>query len=311
MQKITNAIIDQRLTTRAIKRIGNYMGSNIPITFFCEKCGFKWDATPGSICGKRKIGCAKCSGCAPLNNEIIDKQLAGRHIKRIGSYHNAKTPITFLCEKCDYEWDTFVGHVCGKNKSGCPRCAGNAPLNNEIIDILLQDRKIKRIGNYINNRTPITFLCEICENHWDAISDNVCGKNSGCPLCSTSKNEKLVAKILQEANIPYVLHKAISYYANGVKKRMYPDFILSDMTTWIEYDGIQHYKPISFYGKIDKETADQNFIKQQKRDYDEKLYCEKNGINLIRIDGREYVGSKLEHHIRDTIIPSLLNIKIL
>jgi hypothetical protein len=307
MKKLTNAIIDQRLLGRGIKRIGNYTGSNTPIAFLCEKCNYKWDATPGSVSGKRKIGCANCSGLVPLNNEIIDQQLEGRKIKRIGDYINAKTPITFLCEKCHHEWNTIAGHICGKNKSGCPRCAGNAPLNNEIIDQLLKDRNIKRIGNYINNRTPITFLCEICENYWNAATDNVCGKNSGCPLCSIGKNEKLVAKILKEANIPFLWHETIIYYVDGARKRMYPDFILLDMKAWIEYDGIQHYEPTSFYSSIDKETAKQNFIKQQQRDYNQTIYCKENGINLIRINGKEYAGSKLEKYMKETIIPQLLN----
>lgn len=63
-----------------------------------------------------------------------------------------------------------------------------ARLNNNIIDERLRGRSIKRLGDYINAKTPIHFQCliELCAHIWDAIPCNIArksGEGTGCPAC--------------------------------------------------------------------------------------------------------------------------------
>lgn len=58
---------------------------------------------------------------------------------------------------------------------------------------------------------------------------------------------------------------------------MYFDFYLPDYNTIIEYDGLQHFKPIVIWG------GDQKLNKQKENDNIKNLYCKQHNINLIRL----------------------------
>ena len=55
------------------------------------------------------------------------------------------------------------------------------------------------------------------------------------------------------------------------------DFYLPDYNLFIEYDGIQHYMPVEYFG------GKLQFDKQQKRDSILEGYCSKNSIKLLVI----------------------------
>lgn len=60
------------------------------------------------------------------------------------------------------------------------------------------------------------------------------------------------------------------------------DFYLPEYNLFIEYDGEQHYKLAHFGGRNDNEA---NVALKRVQEYDrvKNLYCEQNGINLLRI----------------------------
>src|SRR5581483_3965100 len=63
----------------------------------------------------------------------------------------------------------------------------------------------------------------------------------------------------------------------------------------IEFDGLQHQKPVKFFGGTDK------FKDIQRRDKMKDLYCKKEGIHLLRV-------STLDHDkLRVQIIKFILN----
>lgn len=82
-----------------------------------------------------------------------------------------------------------------------------------------------------------------------------------------------------------------------------PDFILkiNGIEIWIEYHGKQHYVEMSFFHK-----THEDFLKQLKRDQNERDYCKENGIVLIEIsyeyDTYEKVVNFLEEHIRNVLL---------
>lgn len=55
------------------------------------------------------------------------------------------------------------------------------------------------------------------------------------------------------------------------------DYYIPSIKTAIEYDGIQHYKPVSLFG------GEQAFLLLQKHDEIKTKYCKENNITLIRI----------------------------
>ena len=55
------------------------------------------------------------------------------------------------------------------------------------------------------------------------------------------------------------------------------DFYIPNYKTAIEYDGLQHYKPIDYFGGID------SYFDTFHRDKIKDDYCKTHNINLIRI----------------------------
>lgn len=64
------------------------------------------------------------------------------------------------------------------------------------------------------------------------------------------------------------------------------DFYLPNYNVAIEYQGEQHFKPVYYYGKnkVDKEKAEQYFLKVQKHDQIKKEFCEQSDIILLTPD---------------------------
>ena len=61
------------------------------------------------------------------------------------------------------------------------------------------------------------------------------------------------------------------------------DFYLSEYNILIEFDGVQHYHPIPFFGGLN------GLLLRQKRDKIKNDYCKINNIRLIRIKYDENV----------------------
>jgi hypothetical protein len=121
-----------------------------------------------------------------LTNEDVDKRLVGTGIKRLEDYVNCDFNISFQCLICNYVWDARPQNIfSGK---GCPKCAGVSRLTNEVVDQRLSLRSIKRMGNVINNRNLIEFMCTVCcygkNGEWKTTPGHVIYGGTGCPRCS-------------------------------------------------------------------------------------------------------------------------------
>jgi hypothetical protein len=302
-QKWTNERFDALVAARQIKRLGDVKNNRTPIRLLCliDGCGRIWEASPCSIdsgtgcpdCGHRRTNTSQI-----FNNEIIDEKLRERTIKRIGKYINGKTRIEFECLICNYAW--YVSPDCVLQGTGCPNCARKRRLTNKDVDDILKNRSIKRIGDYINNRTKIEFQCLICDHIWNTIPSSIF-QGTGCPTCK-SKNERIIEK--------YLIDHSIEFYYQFNLNQLIPvprlikiDFYIPKTNTLLEYDGHQHYEPVRF-GNITIEQAQEKFLKQQERDQFVDQMCKENAITLIRINGMEYYGKKLISYL-DILIPRL------
>lgn len=134
-----------------------------------------------------------------LTNEIVDQRLLENNssIKRIDNYKNHRIKIRWQCLKCNNIWLAKTYYVLS-HSNACPTCSGLMNLSNEIVDerLKLQNRKIERIGNYVNNHTKIEWKCltENCNNIWNAVPISVLHNKTGCPRCG--KTGKLSNEIV-------------------------------------------------------------------------------------------------------------------
>jgi len=234
-----------------------------------------------------------------------------KNIKRLSTYVDHITKVKFQCliDACNYIWNAQVRNIVNGDH-GCPNCVKRARLTNEIIDKRLSNRNIKRVDNFIgNSRDKILFQCMVpeCEFCWSATPSHIINSESGCPKCAIKKNEKIVFNLLKNNNINFDCQYNIRKINNKEINNFKFDFYIKSNKIAIEYNGAQHYRPVSF-GNISADQVKINFIKQQKRDIYIKNFCDENNIVLISIDGRKLFNSKLEQYVVNELIPYIRNL---
>jgi len=101
-------------------------------------------------------------------------------------------------------------------------------------------------------------------------------------ISSRSEGEILIARYLDKNDIKYYREwKLPNEYLLNPRNYMLVDFYLPDHNTFIEFNGVQHFKPIGWFGGNDV------FKMQQERDYGLRLYCKEHGIRLIEISYKD------------------------
>lgn len=304
--KITNDVIDQIINIRSpnhmIKRLDNYINQYIKMSWQCMVCFHIWQTSVGNII-YRNSGCPQCSGQVKLTNESVDARLKDRLVKRIGEYNGKDYPIEWKCliNSCNTIWMTSPGNVLNRN-SGCPTCSvAVRTFTNEIIDEILMNKSIKRLDQYQNSKTPLTFQCNDCNNVWRALPTSIIHANTGCPKCNVpGDNQKLMWEVLEQNNIEFRHEYSIKNIDNDTDYRYKVDAYIKKFNLIIELNGKQHYEPVCF-GGCSQEQAKINFQKQKIRDEALEIFCKTHSIELIWIDGRVYKGNKLKEFIINTI----------
>lgn len=142
-------------------------------------------------------------------------------------------------------------------------------------------------ANYINMITKVIIGCPIHGDFEQRPMDHLNSKQ-GCPICSESKGEKEIRKILKKLNIIFESQK--KFCDLRYKNCLSFDFYLPDYNTCIEYDGPQHFAPYDIFG------GEESFETIKKRDDLKRLYCEKNNIKLLRIT---YLDKEIDQIIKD------------
>ena len=114
-------------------------------------------------------------------------------------------------------------------------------------------------------------------------------RGNRCPYCHTPKGETFISKILDNFNLNYDSQKTFDNLKDN--KLLSYDFYIPDQNILIEYQGVQHYQPIDYFGG---ETA---FKKQQKHDQIKLDYAKEHGYNLITVPYTEDTFSKIKKYL--------------
>ena len=126
---------------------------------------------------------------------------------------------------------------------------------------------------YLTDREKVTITCPIHGDFNQRPNHHL--KGVGCPHCNESKGEKEISKFLIKYDINYDRQHKFSDCKNIFQLPF--DFYIPSIRTCIEFDGEQHFLPLSFFGG--QVALDRLRINDKiKSDY-----CEDNYISLIRI----------------------------
>jgi len=116
----------------------------------------------------------------------------------------------------------------------------------------------------------------ICPKHGEFEQNPVNhSKGCGCPKCNSSKGEDRIRRFLKKHKIDF-----LEQYKFEDCKNIYElpfDFYITDLKILIEFDGIQHTKPIEIFG------GENAFKKTKNNDNIKTEYCKDNNIKLVRI----------------------------
>ena len=130
----------------------------------------------------------------------------------------------------------------------------------------------KGIGN------KVIIICPIHGDFNQSPGYHLTGR--GCGLCNDSKGEKAISKFLDKNSISYYRQHKFEDCRNIHQLPF--DFYIPSIRTCIEFDGPQHYEPMSFFGGLEA------FEKLKINDKIKNDYCEDNFIDIVRIKYDQY-----------------------
>lgn len=281
-----------------------YDGNLVNIIIICKYHGL-FETKPKNYLISNH-GCKYCgfaAGAASLtkSTEQFIKEAILLHDDRFeylkSIYTGAHKNLIITCKEHGDFLCTPNHHLNENKKGGCSFCS-HGLITNEIIDQYLidNDKKIKRITDYIKCQEDMKFQCLICDYVFDKRFTAIKHQNAGCDKCGGHRiNEKRVKCFLKENNI---ITEKLKIKLPILKRCANPDFYIPSLNLIIEYNGCQHYKPTKF-GNMTDENSQKAFIKQQIRDQQLREYCYENNIEILEIDGRKYTNWKLINYLHE------------
>lgn len=190
-----------------------------------------------------------------------------------------------VCPICKQEFSVRQNHLIGENHikmcANCNRTKREDLTGNKYgrlkVDYMLPFEKYKR--------TKCSCTCDcgttniiVQANHLKAREIQSCG-------CITSLGEEKIAHLLIMHNIIFEKQKTFKDCVYEGMLRF--DFYLPIENLVIEYNGIQHYKPVDFFG------GEKELLHRQKLDNIKKQYCKDHNISYLEISYKDNIEQVL------------------
>ena len=199
-------------------------------------------------------------------------------------YVNNLTKVEIICSKHGSFFQLPYGHLRGK---GCKKCG-------DELKIIGKEELVKRLNLLHNNKYDYSLLTYRVQNENVSIICSIHGvfkqrlshhvEGAGCPMCESSKGEKIIFSYLKENNIKFETQK--TYDDLYDKQKLRYDFFIPNKNLLIEFNGQQHYEVIN--------DGIEMFEYRQKHDKMKAEYARKNKIKLLVIKYNEDVIKRLK-----------------
>lgn len=275
-----------------------YINALTPVEIVCKEHG-SFMLKPNSHLSK-KTGCQNCSHNKQKTLEEFVQESTKKHNSKytyelLTEYHGLNYKGVITCKEHGPFEQLLGNHL--HNGAGCPDCSGKKKkTTEEFIE------KAKSIHGelydyskvvYTRKDEYVTIICKI-HGEFQQTPNNHYNSVIGCNQCKLDRNESKpvgdITKILNE----WLVEKEKRF---DECRNTYPlpfDFYIKDLNLLIEYDGVQHYKPIDFWG------GETGFELCQKNDAIKTKYCLENNINLLRIRYDQDHISVLKEYFKNT-----------
>jgi len=261
----------------------DYKGAFSKITITCIKHG-DFKQMPDNHVNDKK-GCYQC-GLEALsslflrtNEDFISmsrKIHGNRYDYSLTKYTGADKKVSIICKEHGKWTQIASSHLNGHD---CPKCTGNSRLTKEqfIEKAINQHGEIYDYEkvNYINAHKKVQIECKIHGFFKQTPGDHIYSNGKGCPKCKESVGERKIRLFLENQKIKYKYQKR--FKDCNYKMTLPFDFYIPSLKILIEFDGIQHFKPISIWG------GEKALISQTGRDEIKNNFALQNNFKLIRI----------------------------
>ena len=289
--------------------IGEYVSLKNKTEFKCKSCdSVRITSFYNLLNSTRRHGCIYCEKRKKNRRERSRTKPHEQYIKEvydvwgdlveiIGQYDGANNKIKTKCNICELIWNPEAKALLKKH--GCPKCGHK---KNRSATVKKQEdyvaevnekhnKRLLVIGTYTAGKNRIEIKCNMCQHEWMPVARNIL-KGRGCPKCNLNKGETLINNILIDLGLNFKQQFTIENLKTPNNGVPIFDFAIfdenNDLKLIIEYDGLQHFKPVKAWG------GEKRFIEQQKIDNFKNEYCMKNNIRLLRIKYDEL--DKINHN---------------
>ena len=255
----------------------------------------------------RNQGCPICSGQQLLTG-FNDLQTKYPNVVKEWDYNlNENKPSDYTygsgykawwkCDKCGKSYQSPINiHIRGHK---CPYCAGLKVLSgkNDLAtlfpDIAAEYSDDNELpANKISAQThkKVKWVCSHCNQEYLASPHHrTSNDKTGCPYCKRqSKGERKVKKILEKYNITYKEQEWFDDLRSETGRPLRYDFTIYKDNIWIgtiEFNGEQHYKPISVFG------GKEQFDVQKQHDFQKEIYSLEHDVPILIIPYKSSEGS--------------------
>lgn len=264
----------------------NYINAHTKVCIICPIHGEFWQTPSNHLKGRK---CPKCKFDMLTAKNAKSKE---QFIKEANIIHNGKydyskveyvntnKKVCIICPIHGEFWQTPANHL--KNH-GCPKCAfkKNENVNRGNLNHFIN--KAKEIHgdkydyskvNYFNNRTDVCIICPKHGEFWQTPHSHLSG--CGCPNCQQSRLENKTKLILDRFDIENIQRCDKTYFDWLGLQHL--DFYLPKYNIAIECQGIQHYKPIEYFG------GEEKFKLTKKLDEEKRNKVKEHNIKLVYIN---------------------------
>lgn len=289
-KKLTNEEFNIRLKEKygdSYVIVGTYINSATPIELIHTNCGRVINPRPNDLFSYNYTcnECRKDKLTLTSSNDVFNhkiKSISNGNLSLVSDYNGYKSKVIIHCSKHNLDYTTTAVNVTRKGRLTCPICVSGKKRKSQVKSISLFKKELELAhngdivaeGKYVNTHTKMIFRCKLCDNTFNSEPNSVL-RISGCPYCNQYKGEVLIANTLNLLGIPFESQKKF----NDLKDNRFLsyDFYIPEYNLLVEYNGEQHYKPITFFG------GERAFKKQVAHDKLKVKYAEDNGYELLSI----------------------------
>ena len=268
--------------------LDTYVNNHTKLRVKHNKCGKVYEVRPNDFL--KGTRCPHCFGNtkktdAQFKKEVYD--LVGDEYTFLDTYVNNHTKLRVRHNHCGNTYEVRPNAFFKGDR--CPYCAkkNDVRFKKEVFDLV--NNEYTFLEPYINAKAKIKVKHNKCGHVYEVRPTDFISHHARCPYCNSPKGEDIINRILKSLGIKYEYQKAFSDL-----KDTHPlsyDFYIPSQSILIEYQGIQHYQAIGYFGGEDR------FKLQQKHDQMKLDYARDNGYNLIAVPYTKDTFSKIKKYL--------------